>query len=146
MGVFRQNNEIKFTKEDMNGQDKRKILEAFVENDAALSLLLDFISSKHLQKPGTQPGMTAGDNTFNLTAKLPTMQSAHLDAQGMHSPSIYNVQPSHQMSQSAGTQQQLGQGDGSQTVYSTQYQQALQNLQNQASKLSAGVDPQKQAF
>ena len=113
-----------------------------MENDAALSLLLDFISSKHLNsKTGNQPGMAGADNTFSLTAKaLPTMQSTHL-GQAMHSPSIYNVQPSQQMSQSAGTQQQLG--DGSQTVYSTQYQQALQNLQNQASKLSAGVDPQQ---
>ena len=32
-------------------------------------------------------------------------------------------------------------GDGSQTVYSTQYNQHLKNLQNQASKLSDGVDP-----
>ncbi len=79
----------------MNGQDKRKILESFVENDAALSLLLDFISSKHLNKPGYQPGMTSADNSFGLTAKaLPTMQSAHL-GQAMHSPSLYNVQPSH---------------------------------------------------
>jgi len=36
------------SKEDLNGADKRRILENFVENDNALSLLLDFISSKHL--------------------------------------------------------------------------------------------------
>ena len=35
------------SKEDLNGADKRRILENFVENDNALSLLLDFISSKH---------------------------------------------------------------------------------------------------
>ena len=38
-----------FSKEDMNHFDKRKVLESFVENDAALSLLLDFISSKHMK-------------------------------------------------------------------------------------------------
>lgn len=36
----------------MNAMDKRRILESFVENDNALSLLLDFISSKHVEKPG----------------------------------------------------------------------------------------------
>lgn len=40
-------------KEDLNGADKRKILESFVENDDALGLLLDFISNKHLKKPGS---------------------------------------------------------------------------------------------
>ena len=35
-------------KDDLNGQDKRKVLEYFVENDDALGLLLDFISSKHM--------------------------------------------------------------------------------------------------
>lgn len=43
-----QSNRITVNKEDLNGSDKRKILENFVENDNALSLLLDFISSKHL--------------------------------------------------------------------------------------------------
>ena len=36
------------TKEDLNGADKRRVLENFVENDEALSLLLDFISSKYM--------------------------------------------------------------------------------------------------
>jgi hypothetical protein len=36
------------SKEDLTGAEKRKILEAFVENDDALGLLLDFISSKHI--------------------------------------------------------------------------------------------------
>lgn len=46
--VNMQSNRITVNKEDLNGSDKRKILENFVENDNALSLLLDFISSKHL--------------------------------------------------------------------------------------------------
>jgi len=50
-----------FSKEQMNQQDKRKVLEHFVENDNALSLLLDFISSKHLQRPA---GMMAGTNNM----------------------------------------------------------------------------------
>jgi len=40
-----------FSKEEMSNSDKRKILESFVENDSTLSLLLDFISSKHLHQP-----------------------------------------------------------------------------------------------
>ena len=43
-----QSNRLCVSKEDLNGYDKRNILENFVENDNALSLLLDFISSKHL--------------------------------------------------------------------------------------------------
>jgi hypothetical protein len=39
------------TKDDLNGQEKRKVLEYFVENDDALGLLLDFISSKHMGNP-----------------------------------------------------------------------------------------------
>ena len=35
-------------RDDLNGQEKRKVLEYFVENDDALGLLLDFISSKHM--------------------------------------------------------------------------------------------------
>jgi hypothetical protein len=35
-------------KENLNGIEKRKILETFVENDDALGLLLDFISSRHV--------------------------------------------------------------------------------------------------
>lgn len=34
--------------DDLNSHEKRKVLEAFVENDDALGLLLDFISSKHM--------------------------------------------------------------------------------------------------
>lgn len=50
------------------------------------------------------------------------MQSAQLE-NGMQSPSIFNVHPSHQVSQSVGlgTHTQQFAGDGSQTVYSTQY-------------------------
>ena len=36
------------SKEELNGAERRKILENFIENDEALSLLLDFISNKHL--------------------------------------------------------------------------------------------------
>lgn len=43
-----QKSNLILSKEDLNGADKRRILENFVENDNALSLLLDFISSKHL--------------------------------------------------------------------------------------------------
>jgi len=39
------------SKDDLNGQEKRKVLEYFVENDDALGLLLDFISSKHMGNP-----------------------------------------------------------------------------------------------
>jgi len=45
---------VPFSKEDMNAQEKRKVLENFVENDNALSLLLDFISNKHMTKSGNQ--------------------------------------------------------------------------------------------
>ena len=38
--------------EDMNSFDKRRILEAFVENDDVLGLLLDFISNRHVQPNG----------------------------------------------------------------------------------------------
>ena len=34
---------------DMNGFDKRRILETFVENDDVLGLLLDFISNRNVQ-------------------------------------------------------------------------------------------------
>lgn len=40
------------TKENLNSIDKRRVLEAFVENDIALSLLLDFISQQQVPKPG----------------------------------------------------------------------------------------------
>ena len=43
------------SKEDLNAAEKRRVLEAFVENDDALGLLLDFISNKHLKKPGETP-------------------------------------------------------------------------------------------
>lgn len=43
------------SKEDLNAAEKRRILEAFVENDDALGLLLDFISNKHLKRPGEPP-------------------------------------------------------------------------------------------
>jgi hypothetical protein len=36
------------TRDDLNSLEKRKVLESFVENDDALGLLLDFISSKHM--------------------------------------------------------------------------------------------------
>ena len=39
------------SKEDLNSSEKRKVLEQFVENDEALGLLLDYISTKHLQQP-----------------------------------------------------------------------------------------------
>lgn len=42
-------------RDDLNSLEKRKVLEAFVENDDALGLLLDFISSKHIH-PNVAPG------------------------------------------------------------------------------------------
>ncbi len=39
---------MRITEDGLNGTDKGQILEHFVENDDALSLLLDFISSRHL--------------------------------------------------------------------------------------------------
>lgn len=43
-------------KQDLNGMEKRKILETFVENDDALGLLLDFISTRHVQNQGQANG------------------------------------------------------------------------------------------
>lgn len=40
----------RITEDLLTGTDKSQILEHFVENDDALSLLLDFISSRHLQE------------------------------------------------------------------------------------------------
>ena len=52
--------QVRVSKEDLNGAEKRRVLEAFVENDEALGLLLDFISSKHLQgTPGAFSAATA---------------------------------------------------------------------------------------
>ena len=48
------------SKEDLNAAEKRRILEAFVENDDALGLLLDFISNKHLKRPGELPASAPG--------------------------------------------------------------------------------------
>ena len=48
------------SKEDLNAAEKRRVLEAFVENDDALGLLLDFISNKHLKKPGEPATAVAG--------------------------------------------------------------------------------------
>ena len=48
------------SKEDLNAAEKRRVLESFVENDEALGLLLDFISNKHLQKPGESPAAATG--------------------------------------------------------------------------------------
>jgi hypothetical protein len=42
------------TDDMLTGIDKQQILEHFVENDDALSLLLDFISSRHLQEEEEQ--------------------------------------------------------------------------------------------
>jgi hypothetical protein len=42
-------------------------LEAFVENDDALGLLLDFISNKHLKKPG-EPATAGAGATGQSTA------------------------------------------------------------------------------
>ena len=118
-----------FSKEDMNHFDKRKVLESFVENDAALSLLLDFIASKHMKsKPDFGP-IGLADQVSN--GGMSSHYGSALMTYGAQSP------PSQIMVQQS---QQL-MGDGSQTVYSTQYNQHLKNLQNQASKLSDGVDP-----
>lgn len=76
--------------------DKKKVLEMFVENDSALSLLLDFISTRHLDGQGFSSNKF-GETSLEGTSKLQTMQS-----NAIHSPSIYNVQPSGQMSQSLG--------------------------------------------
>jgi hypothetical protein len=51
------------SKEQMNAMDKRRVLETFVEHDNALSLLLDFISTKHMAKPGFVLGSTIGGET-----------------------------------------------------------------------------------
>ena len=47
---------IAISKDDLNAIEKRKVLEAFVENDDALGLLLDFISSKHMQSSTASGG------------------------------------------------------------------------------------------
>ena len=72
--MFRQSGPASaFTKEDMNSSDKRKILETFVENDNALSLMLDFISNKHINKSGAIGG--AGETTENFNSRLNNVQS-----------------------------------------------------------------------
>ena len=83
------------SKEDLNGADKRRILENFVENDNALSLLLDFISSKHLQAPGVAQGQTSmsGASSGYVGASSPgiaqnSMRSVNFGSQ------IYNRQQS----------------------------------------------------
>ena len=43
-------------RDDLNTHEKRKVLEAFVENDDALGLLLDFISSKHMHPNAASGG------------------------------------------------------------------------------------------
>jgi|TARA_B110000285_G_C15074052_1_gene589665 hypothetical protein len=51
------------TKDDFNPLEKRKVLEAFVENDDALGLLLDFISSKHMHpSAATGSGATSSSS------------------------------------------------------------------------------------
>lgn len=59
---------LSVSKEDLNAADKRKILENFVENDNALSLLLDFISSKHLQNPDGSAGAPSTSVGHNSSA------------------------------------------------------------------------------
>ena len=106
-----------FSKEDMNHGDKRKVLESFVENDAALSLLLDFISSKHM-KSKSEFGPMLADGVSN--GGMSSHYGSAMMTYGAQSP------PSQIMMQQS---QQL-MGDGSQTVYSTQYNAHLKNLQN----------------
>lgn len=93
LNVFRQTNTVpKLSKEEMNSMDKKRVLELFVEHDNALSLLLDFISTKHLNKPGFNLNQTQGETSFGnfpQVSQLNTMQS-----NGIQSPSIFNVQPS----------------------------------------------------
>jgi hypothetical protein len=49
-------------RDDFNSLEKRKVLEAFVENDDALGLLLDFISSKHMHPSSTSSGATSSSS------------------------------------------------------------------------------------
>ena len=47
---------IGISRDNLNAIEKRKVLETFVENDDALGLLLDFISSKHMQSSAATGG------------------------------------------------------------------------------------------
>jgi hypothetical protein len=53
------------SKDNLNGQEKRKVLEYFVENDDALGLLLDFISSKHMGNASNN-GSLAHQSTYSI--------------------------------------------------------------------------------
>ena len=59
LGHLKTDQRIITTKEHLNSSDKRRVLEAFVENDIALSLLLDFISQQSVPRQGmVRSGMT----------------------------------------------------------------------------------------
>lgn len=57
---------IGINKDDLNAIEKRKVLEAFVENDDALGLLLDFISSKHMH-----PSAASGGGLTSVSSQMP---------------------------------------------------------------------------
>lgn len=74
------------SKENLTGGEKRKILEQFVENDQALGLLLDFISSKHLQRPGGVPdGEMMVPNSSTLFSSDPQLGAQMLNGQSLAS-------------------------------------------------------------
>ena len=86
---------LRVSKEDLNGADKRRILENFVENDNALSLLLDFISSKHLQNPGSSQGQASmsGASSGYVGSSSPGI-AQHSMRSGNFGSQIYNRQQS----------------------------------------------------
>lgn len=139
------------SKEDLNAAEKRRILEAFVENDDALGLLLDFISNKHLKRPGEPPSTAPAPSPQMVAAD--TAAAAGLMGPAMRSgmPLPYSGSQQHNFRSTGGNSGSLiqnkingpggaGGPDGaSQTIYSTQYQLYLQNLQNNKSKFSEGL-------
>lgn len=64
-------------RDDLNGQEKRKVLEYFVENDDALGLLLDFISSKHMGN-GSKRTLAASNMSIRRdNSNFQSMTNAH---------------------------------------------------------------------
>lgn len=116
---------MRITEDGLNGTDKGQILEHFVENDDALSLLLDFISSRHLlesqspEDPLTQ-AVSGLQDSFNEGMSSPNIGlSGFLNGLTMENPSLAS-QLKYSQKNSGNI---VGSGaDGSQTVYSTQYQ------------------------
>lgn len=133
------------SKEDLNAAEKRRVLEAFVENDDALGLLLDFISNKHLKKPGEPLGTGAAVSGHSTATEVASNQGimAQTMRSGMALPNTGSQLNNFHSTGHSGSliHNMIGGGaDGaSQTIYSTQYQLYLQNLQNNKSKLSEGL-------